>query len=235
MRRYGRGEVVYLGFNETWRLRRKYGEAYYRQFWGQLIHRLGLSHAMGSQKRFVVRTDRRNYQTDEQVLLTIEAYNGDFEPLGEKDLVDRRLRGELILPRGAAGKADNVQPLAITESRKGLFEARFTVFAGGEHRVRVIDPITAKPVEWTFQVTSTSVERQRAVRNVALQEELAAETGGKSYDLRTARRLADEIRPPTKPEISIQVIALWNTWLCFACVVGLLTGEWLVRKWVNLP
>ena len=235
VRRYGRGEVVYLGFNETWRLRRKYGEAYFRQFWGQLIHRLGLSHAMGSQKRFVVRTDRRDYQTDEPVLLTIEAYNGDFEPLDEKDLVDHQLRGELILPRGAAGKTDNIQPLSITQSHKGLFEARFTAFAGGEHRVRVFDPITAKSVEWTFRVTSTAAERQRAIRNVALQEALAAETGGKSYDLRSVKRLADEIRPPLKPETSVHVIALWNTWLCFAVVVGLLTGEWLVRKWVNLP
>jgi hypothetical protein len=233
VRRYGRGEVVYLGFNETWRLRRKYGETYYRQFWGQLIHRLGLSHALGSQKRFVVRTDRRAYQTDEQVLVTIEAYNGDFEPLQEKDLANGQLHGELILPR-TAGATNNVQPLSITETRKGLFEARFTAYAGGEHRLRVIDPITARPVEWTFRVTSTSVERQRAVRNVALQEAMAAETGGKSYDLRNAARLADEIRPPIKPETSVQVIALWNTWLAFVCVVGLLTAEWLLRKWVNL-
>jgi len=47
IRPYGRGEVVYVGFNELWRLRRLHGEEYYRQFWGQLIHRLGLSHALG--------------------------------------------------------------------------------------------------------------------------------------------------------------------------------------------
>jgi len=51
--------VIYLGFNETWRLRRKYGELYYRQFWGQMIHRLGLSHALGSQKDFTRFTIRR--------------------------------------------------------------------------------------------------------------------------------------------------------------------------------
>ena len=84
-------------------------------------------------------------------------------------------------------------------------------------------------------MTSTSVERQRAIRNVALQEALAAETGGKSYDLRSVKRLVDEIQPPPKPEMSVQIVALWNTWLCFACVVGLLTSEWLLRKWVNLP
>ena len=72
---YGRGEVVYVGFNETWRLRKMYGERYYRQFWGQMIHRLGLSHAMGGQKRFVLRTDRRSYRTDDEVLLTVEAYD----------------------------------------------------------------------------------------------------------------------------------------------------------------
>ena len=50
VRQYGKGEVVYLGFNETWRLRRKYGEKYYRQFWSQLIYRLGMSHALGSRE-----------------------------------------------------------------------------------------------------------------------------------------------------------------------------------------
>ena len=34
VRKYGRGEVVYIGFNEMWRLRKLYGEKYYRNFWG---------------------------------------------------------------------------------------------------------------------------------------------------------------------------------------------------------
>jgi hypothetical protein len=94
IRRYGRGEVVYLGFDETWRLRRKYGELYYRQFWGQMIHRLGLSHTLGSQKRFVVRTDRSQYQVDDKVVLTVEAYDANFEPLGSDKSPDHKLTGE---------------------------------------------------------------------------------------------------------------------------------------------
>ena len=53
IRRYGRGEVVYLAFNEMWRLRRRYGEKYYREFWSQLIYRLGMSHAMGNEMLWV--------------------------------------------------------------------------------------------------------------------------------------------------------------------------------------
>ncbi|NMC20625.1 MAG: hypothetical protein GYA33_09420, partial [Thermogutta sp.] len=73
LQRYGRGEVVYVGFNEWWRLRRKYGERYYRRFWGQLIHRLAMRHVLGTQKRFVVQTDHARYQTGDEVLLTVEA------------------------------------------------------------------------------------------------------------------------------------------------------------------
>jgi uncharacterized membrane protein len=33
----------------------------------------------------------------------------------------------------------------------------------------------------------------------------------------------------------VRVVALWNTWLAFTLVVVLMLGEWLGRKWVNLP
>ena len=236
IRRYGRGEVVYFAFNETWRLRKKHGEKYYRQLWGQLIHRLALSHALGSQKRFVVSTDRRNYRADEEVILTVEAYDTEFEPLTEEDLLDGRLSGELVLPAGAdvGPEADLSQELAIAQRKPGKFELRFPVYAGGEHRVSVTDPVTNQPVETTFQVTSVTVERQRAVRNVALQEEIARATRGNSYDLTTLGQLADDVKLLPQTEESVEVIPLWNTWFCFIAVVGLLLSEWFVRKWVNL-
>jgi len=232
---YGRGEVVYLGFNETWRLRRRFGEQYYRQLWGQLIHRLALRHALGTQKRFVVRTDRRRYQGDDQVLLTVEAYDAEFQRLTEQDVPGRKLSAELILPGNGLLGASNVRPLSIPQLRDGVFEARIPVFAAGEHRVRVKDPIGEEDAEITFQVARVSVERQRAVRNVALQKAIADATGGRSYDLATVSRLPDEIEHVAQTETSIRVIPLWNTWLSFACVVLLMLGEWLGRKWVNLP
>jgi hypothetical protein len=234
VRPYGRGEVVYLGFNETWRLRRKFGERYYRQFWGQMIERLALNHALGDEKRFVVRTDRRHYQIDEPVTVTIEAFSKDFEPMGDKDLLGEKLQGELLLPAESGGHGGGVQPLAITQRKKGLFEARFNALVAGQHRLRVTDPVTAKPVEWTFQVLGTPVERQQATRNVELQKALALETGGRDYDLKDAGSLAGDLRAPPKTEKTIEVISLTSTWLCFGLLAGLLVSEWLVRKWVNL-
>jgi hypothetical protein len=235
IRRVGRGEVVYLGFNETWRLRRMHGEKYYRQFWGQLIHRLGLSHALGNQKRFVVDTDRQRYRANDEVVLTVEAYDADYEPLAEEALPGQRLVAELILPAASADQPGGVQSVSAPMVRPGVYEARFPVFAHGEHRVRVADPVVGKPVDAVFHVAAVSVERQSAVRDVALQEQIAGvHPGGRSYDLTTVARLPKEINLEAKTELSVEVVALWNTWLCFTLVLGALLGEWLLRKWVNL-
>jgi hypothetical protein len=232
VRKYGRGEVVYLGFNEMWRLRRLYGEEYYRQFWGQMIYRLGLSHALGSHKRFVVRTDKQRYRAGEQALVTVEAYDKDFQPLDETALPDGRLLAELLVPQRDG--SDRLQPLAVPELRRGVFETRVPVTAAGEYRIRVTDPVDRETAEVNFEVSGLSLERRSAVRNVSLQRTLAAETGGKAYDLESMFQLPDDFRPPRREEQTVEVFPLWNTWLSFILLVGLMLSEWFGRKLVNL-
>jgi hypothetical protein len=236
VRPYGRGEVVYLGFNETWRLRAGHGEELFRKFWSQVMWRLALNHSLGAEKRFVVRTDRQRYQVDERVVLTAQARNAEYQPLDESEVAGRVLKGELYLPSADAksGKPSATQAISLTQVRKGLFEARFAAVVPGEHRVRVTDPITGKPVEWTFTVYSMPVERQEPVRNVALQEAIAAESGGRSCDLKDVNSLLEWIQPTPRSEASIEAVSLVNTWLCFIVVAGMLIAEWLLRKWVRL-
>jgi hypothetical protein len=229
----GGGKVVYVAFDETWRLRRKYGEQYYRQFWGQMIYDLGLRRALGSQKRFVVSTDRQQYQADDQVTVSVEAFDENFEALAADQLPEKYLEGELIVP--LEGGASETHPVRIPYSREGQFVAHIPVLEAGEHRLRVRDPVTREYSEVLFQVTSVSAERQSAVRNVALQREIALASGGKSFEMSALPKLTDEIEATTITEVSTKVFRLWSTWLCFGLVVLLLIGEWAARKWVNLP
>ncbi|NQT41335.1 MAG: hypothetical protein HQ581_27855 [Planctomycetes bacterium] len=245
IRKYGKGEVIYLGFNETWRLRRKFGERYYRQFWGQMIHRLGLSHALGSQKRFVPRTDRLSYRAEDDVILTVDAYDENYKALTDAELTRileaagadpaPKLHGELILPRRDTG-GDDTQHLTLTRVRDGVFQTRFPVFTDGDYFVRVTDPVTGDPVEATFKVkTSDPIERRNPNRDLAVQQAIAAVNhGGRSYELADVHQLVDRIDATPKIEISKRVFPLWLTWLFFGGVVGLLLSEWLLRKWVNL-
>ncbi len=234
IRRYGRGEVIYIAHNEMWRLRRKFGEKYYRQFWGQMIHRLGLSHALGSQKRFVVRADRQQYQPDQTALITVEAFDENFEPLTGDMLDERHLTGEVWLPGRSTEALGEIRPITLSEYRPGVFETKVPVSESGNYVVRVNDPVSLEPVDVFFQVSDLSVERRSATRNRSLQESIAAETGGRSCELHDAQETLAKFDPPRLSETSVEVIPLWSTWLTFGLVICLMFAEWLLRKFANL-
>ncbi len=230
IRRYGKGEVVYFGFDETWRLRRLYGEKYYRQLWGQMMYHLGLSRALGSQKRFQVRTDRSAYQTGDKVRLTVEAYNSDFEPLGLP-----ALSAELLPPAG--DPTAKPQEISVPLARgKNIYEVSFPVFTEGSHRVLVHDPVTNRSVEVNFKVAPLTAERRSAVRDTALQQALAAKTGGQALELSQIDRLGKLL---TQSRINLPVEhdtrPLWDTWLFLLLGLALMLGEWTLRKLMNLP
>jgi len=233
IRRFGRGEVVYLGCNETWRLRRRYGELYYRQFWGQMIHRLGLSHALGSQKRFVVRTDSQRYESGDTAVVTVEAYDANFEPLGADAVPDRVIMARLKRPDGGGDAAD-LEVVALPQVRTGVFEARIPLGAGGEYQLRVEDPLTRTESEAVFNVTTLSAERRSAVRNAALQRSIASATSGEACDLVTAQDVLATISPTARPEKAVKVFPLSMTWLCLGLGLTLMIAEWALRKGANL-
>jgi hypothetical protein len=233
VRQYGKGEVVYLGFNEVWRLRRKYGEKYYRQFWSQLIYRLGMSHALGDSKRFVPRIDRPVYRVDDKVTLSIEAYDENYEALDEADLPDRGLKVELIAP-ARDGAAVSPTHLVVPLVRSGLFETRFPVYRAGQYTLRLEDPVTRKTEERLFEVTDSSAERRRVVRDVRLQEEIALQSEGRSYDLTNVGSLVRDIKLQPVIEKNTRIHRLWSTPLWFGLIVGLMVSEWLARKMLNM-
>ncbi|MEX1040605.1 MAG: hypothetical protein WDZ51_08250 [Pirellulaceae bacterium] len=230
-RRYGNGEVVYIGFNELWRLRRMHGERYYRQFWSQIITRLGLSHALGSQKRFVVSTDRQTYQVDEKVALTVEAYDENFDPLRLEETAQSSLTAQITGEGALAAIREEVQ---LSQLRPGRFEGRFSAFESGRYSVKVLDPIAGTHSEIRFEVTGATAEQRNPARNLPLQQSIAATSGGGSFELPTADRLLQQISVPEIEEEVSRSYPMWATPLWFVLLVGLLFSEWLFRKRANL-
>jgi hypothetical protein len=233
IRQYGKGEVVYLAMNEMWRLRRRYGEKYYREFWSQLIYRLGMSHALGNDKRFVARIDQPQYRSEDKVTLTVEAYDENYEPLSDDNLAGRTMQAELVVP-GAGASPSQTRTVTVPLLRPGMFEARIPVIAAGEYSLRVKDPVTSKFEELRFEVTSVSAERRRGVRDEQLQRELAQATRGKSYDLTTVANILNDLEVTPRTEIQTRNFALWATPWWFVTVLALMLGEWLARKFIRL-
>ncbi|MEO8496485.1 MAG: hypothetical protein ABI614_15560, partial [Planctomycetota bacterium] len=227
IRPYGRGQVVYVGFNEMWRMRKRYGERYYQRFWSQVIYRLGMSHAVGAEKRFVAEFDRMTYRVDDEAVFTVEAFNEDYQPLGLSQLTGGSLVGDLTVPT-ADGEA--TRKLSVPVTRPGHFEAVIPLPVAGRYTVRVTDPISGRIHERTCTVSDTSVERRQIVRNSELQRRIAAATGGNAYDVSEVdRMIRDLVLEPTFEQEHRQ-IALWNTPVWFLLIVGLMLSEWTIRK-----
>lgn len=227
-RRYGKGEVVYIGFNETWRLRKKYGERFYRQFWGQMIYRLGLGRALGQQKRFSPSTDLTTYQTGERVTVTVEAYTKDF-----KELSVDSLKGRLLRQVGVGSQ--QIDEISIPIARDNVvFETSIAALEAGSYRLMVLDPETDTEFEIGFEVTTVSRERLDVVRNTPLQQQLADVTGGQACELFELPELLDGLEAKPLEQYSHRQLPLWNTWLMLILVLGMMHTEWLVRKLTNL-
>ena len=166
--------------------------------------------------------------------MTVEAFDENFEPLTSETLQDRRLTGDVWLPGRSTDAVDRSRPITLTEYRPGIFETRIPVSDSGDYVVRVNDPITKEPVDVYFQVSNLSIERRSATRNIALQQNIAAETNGRSCEFDTVAEVLSSFEPPRLKETSVEVFPLWSTWLSFAVVISLMLTEWMLRKLSNL-
>ena len=231
-RQFGKGQVVYLGFNETWRLRRRYGEKYYQQFWSQLIYQLGMSHALGNDKRFVPVLAQQSYEVEERMRFRVEAYDHNYQPLRSANVDGGALKAQLLIPQSIGERRE--RDISLPFLRRGVFETEVQLFEPGEYRIGALDPVTNEWVYRRFYVNDRSAETRDVVRNHQLQQELANSTGGVSFDLAEARKVLDFIRPTPIVAVTTTDHALWNSPLWFILLVGMLTGEWFIRKRAHL-
>ena len=226
------GHVIYIGFNEMWRIRRKHGELYYRQFWSQIMNKLALSRALGKDKRFTVRLDRKNakYQVDDRATIIVEAFDANYEPLRPDELPEGTLTAEVYAP----GTDAVAETITLSHLKEGAYEGRIRVGAAGEWRVRVKDPIEDEYRDVPFDVESLSAERRSAQRDAKLQSEIALASGGKSYELTNVHQLVDDLQVEPRLVTNQRIKPLWQTPLWFILVVGLMLGEWFTRKMMNM-
>ena len=81
----GRGKVVFLAGDETWRFRYRIGDTYHHRFWGNLLEWAAGAKLRDGNAYVRVGTDRLHYAPDEKVALRVRLAGPDRMPLaGEK-------------------------------------------------------------------------------------------------------------------------------------------------------
>ncbi len=83
--------------------------------------------------------------------------------------------------------------------------------------------------------TPTAVEFRRTAIDASALREAAEQTGGKFFDIETASQLDRHLPADTKiVQATLPPEPLWNRWPVLALLFGLLTVEWIFRRWLEI-
>ena len=138
--------------------------------------------------------------------------------------------------------SDNVKrrfELRPTADRAGWYEGTFTPDRTGSYEISVTLPggtTDALTATHSIQIVRPNLEILNPSMNRSALMALAERSpGGRYYDVDEMNELIDAV--PDRHEattVRTRPLQLWDRWWTLAVLVGLLSVEWAVRKWVRL-
>jgi hypothetical protein len=225
--RVGRGKVLGLAFDRTWRLRYRTGDLRHHRFWGQVI-RWGLGERLrAGQERFRVGTDRLVYGPEDPINVMARVLDESFSGVEDAQL-------EAVL-KSAEGREITRTRLAPRAESHGFFEAALPPQGrAGPCRVEVVrlDTAARERVETSLLVTASRrpIEMGDVRPSRAVLETLAKGTGGKVVSPEALGSLAELFGEGRRTVQERREYALWNNPFVLVLLAALLTAEWLLRK-----
>ena len=230
---FGKGYVLFLAFDETWRWRFNEADRYFGRFWSQAVYAAGVPRTVGT-KLTQLSLDTTEPVRGKAGQVYARLFTKDFAPV-TADEVEGRLVKVGADPNDAA--AD--EPVKLTAVRgpngraTGEYVATLPFNAEGRFSLKV-DPGNGAPGSLDYRV-GLPPDDERAPGGMAEGEmrKLAEASGGRFYREEDLATLAEQVKPQTVPFTTRTEYVLWNQWALYL-LVGLLTVEWVARKFNGL-
>lgn len=225
---YGKGQVLFLGSDETWRWRSaEQGDKLHGRFWGQVIYQMGLPHLVGTPKRLQLSLERPENVLGRPGHVYARVFDAEFRPYGGQKVVARLER--LDAPAGE----ERVRTLVLeaVPGQAGDFQALLANDAPGKHSIRITEPAegslefrVALPPEHELTVAGLAEDALRG---------FATASGGAFYREEDLHKLAAAVKPLQASFTVRKEDLLWNAPMLLL-FVALITAEWILRKFSNL-
>ena len=194
----GRGRVVFLASDETWRFRYRIGDTYHHRFWGNVI-RWGVGAKLRDGNAYArIGTDRIHYAPGDRVRIRVRLMDADSLPMDGLD-VSCTVR----TPDGASREF----PLRGRNLANGTYEGEFAettplgaykIEIGCKEAQRKLGDKWPKELSTAFEVKTAfaPVEYAHLSSDRTLADEMAKLSGGKVVMLGSVKGLeAFDIRP----------------------------------------
>jgi hypothetical protein len=224
---YGRGQVLFIGAEETWRWRANAQDKFFARFWGQVVYQLGLPHLLGSAKKAQVALEQSEAILGRPGYVHARLFDSDFRPLK-----DERITAELEFLDAKPGMEKTRQlVMEAVPGQPGEYRALLAHDSPGRFELKLGGQ---EPTTLPYRVSLPPRHEQEAV---GLAEETlrdAAKTsGGKFYREEDLQRLTGEMESRKAVFTQRQEVLLWGP-LAMLLFVAFITSEWVVRKLSNL-
>lgn len=231
---YGFGQVVWIGFDSTWRWRHRVGDKYHHQFWGQLV-RWAVSSKISAGNEFVrFGTERSEVDTGDDIVLRTRWSQPFLQRFPQLSA-----RAEILRIGDDSDEPFATVELPFKPEQPLMREGKAVHLAAGEYRARLIvkeADLGPKPVETTFVVRPpTTPELIDITANRELLAQLADASGGRLLLADELQQLPKLLRPEETTDDIYRETPLWDHGAMLALFFALLTAEWFLRKWNGLP
>jgi uncharacterized membrane protein len=225
---YGKGQVLFASTDETWRWRANAENKHFVRFWGQILYQMGLPSLLGtSSSRVQMALDRAEAVLDRPGSIFARLLDKDFNPRR-----DRQVEATLTYLDAKPGQ-ERSQKLMLQSipGREGEYQGFLTHEKPGRYEVTVNNP---DPAKFSFRV-ELPARHELEESGLAATElrDLAEQSGGQFYREEDLYKLPDNLKTKTTLFTRRQELLLWNP-LMFLIFLGLITVEWVCRKFANL-
>jgi uncharacterized membrane protein len=221
--KYGRGQTLALTATDTWRWRMKMDSKSnaHETFWRQLLRYL----VSGTPRQIEVGAQQDVYVLDDAVRIVADIRDKHYNPVN-----DARATVRISKPSGATLDV----PLKFTSiNDANVYTGDFKADELGQHGIELmanssgLGQVGAKS---TVLVSDLNREYFSAAQNTDVLKRIAAETGGKYYQLNDLQALLDDLTYRKTPYSERVTKDLWDMPINFFLIVGLLSAEWFLRK-----
>jgi hypothetical protein len=227
--RYGKGEVLFVGTDETWRWRDSTGDRLTARFWGQIALQLGLPHLLGNSRRTQMDVERGGAVLGRSGGVKVRLLDRDYEPVTRP-----AVRATLVnLARDQESRQREVI-LRRVAGQPGEYRGALPNDVPGRHELRLAEGDGLEAATLPYRV---ELPPRHELEEVGLNEQglrsAALTSGGRFYREEDLHALVESVEPRQAAFTVRQEVILWNHLALFAFVV-LISTEWLIRKFSNL-
>jgi uncharacterized membrane protein len=227
--RYGAGKALAMPVQDSWMWQMHAAipadDMTHETLWRRLLRWL----VDGVPERVVASVDRDRVEAGDTITVTATVRDGGYLGLNDAAVV-----AKVIGPSG--GRRD--VPMGFVVDRDGEYRATFVAEADGLYEVAVGAKRGDDPLgdDTTFvRAAPDDGEYFDAAMRATLLKRIAEDTGGRFFTASTVSSLADDITYLGRGVTVVQEKDLWDMPAVLLLLVGLVGGEWFLRRKVGLP